>query len=140
MARGGVYLLLILASLTLSVPAFGGQQPEDSKLFMAGLNLYQKRDYASSAAKLNELITQYPDSPLRDLTLFWLSRSYYRSGNQQEAARCFSQLVKEYPDTTLKGLVEDEFRGVVARYERGEKLPTKAGAVDKQVASLPQDQ
>lgn len=138
-AQRGVFLLLILATLTLSVAAFGGEQPEDSKLFLTGFDLYQKKDYARSTATLNELIKKYPDSPLRDMTLFWLSRSYYRSGNQREAARYFSQLVKEYPDSTLKGLVEDEFHGLVARYERGEKLPTKTSAADRQVASLPHD-
>ncbi len=126
--RSGVTLLLLVASLSLSVPAFGEGQPVDSRLFLTGFDLYQKKEYDGATAQLKELLASYPDSPLRDMAIFWLSRTYYRSGNQQEAARLYSQLVREYPDTPLKGMVDDEFRTLVGRYERGEKLPTRAGS------------
>lgn len=125
--RHGAALLLLAATLAVTVPAFAGdQQPADSKLFLTGFNLYQKRDYAGATAQFNELLKGFSDSPLRDMTLFWLSRTYYRCGNQHEAARLYSQLIKEYPDTPLKGMVDDVFLTLVSRYQRGDKLPTRA--------------
>ena len=113
--------LVIISSLVVP-PAFC-QETEDSQVFIAGFNSYQQKDYASSIEKMSEVLQKYPDTPLRDMALFWLSRSYFKVGNQQEAARYLSQFSKEYPDNPLKSTVEDELLSLVARYEKGEKLP-----------------
>lgn len=114
-------VLVIISSLVVP-PAFC-QETEDSQVFIAGFNAYQKKDYATSIEKMNEVLQKYPDTPLRDMALFWLSRSYYKAGNQQEAARYLSQFSKEYPDNPLKSTVEDELLALTERYEKGEKLP-----------------
>ncbi|HXE95863.1 MAG TPA: tetratricopeptide repeat protein [Dongiaceae bacterium] len=114
--------LVIISSLVVT-PAFC-QETGDSQVFIAGFNAYQQKDYASSIEKMNEVLKKYPDTPLRDMALFWLSRSYYKAGNQQEAARYLSQFTKEYPDNPLKSTVEDELLSLMARYEKGEILPT----------------
>lgn len=115
-------VVMVIISSLIVPPAFC-QETEDSQVFITGFNAYQQKDYASSIEKMNEVLQKYPDSPLRDMALFWLSRSYYKTGNQQEAARYLSQFTKEYPDNPLKSTVEDELLTLVARYERGEKLP-----------------
>jgi hypothetical protein len=114
-------VLVIISSLVIP-PAFC-QETEDSQVFIAGFNAYQQKDYASSIEKMNEVLQKYPDTPLRDMALFWLSRSYFKTGNQQEAARYLSQFSKEYPDNPLKSTVEEEHLSLMARYEKGEKLP-----------------
>lgn len=114
-------VLVIISSLVIP-PAFC-QETEDSQVFIAGFNAYQQKDYAFSIEKMNEVLQKYPDTPLRDMALFWLSRSYFKTGNQQEAARYLSQFSKEYPDNPLKSTVEDEHLSLMARYEKGEKLP-----------------
>ncbi len=116
-------VILVIISSLLAPPAYC-QETEDSQVFIAGFNAYQQKDYATSIEKLNEVLKKYPDTPLKDMTLFWLSRSYYKVGNQQEAARYLSQLSKEYPDSPLKNTVEDELLSLMARYDKGEKLPT----------------
>jgi TolA-binding protein len=113
-----------MASLAVGAPAFGEQQNDDTSMFLAGFKLYQQKDYVGSLAALKAVVEKYPETQLRDLALYWLSRSYYRNGNLQEAARSFSQFAKEFPKSPLKGLVDSEMANLVARYERGEKLPT----------------
>src|SRR5208337_649216 len=73
---------------------------------------------------MNEVLQKYPDSPLRDMAIFWLARSFYKNGDQRNAARYMSQFTKEYPDNPLRATVEDELLALVARYDKGETLPT----------------
>ncbi len=125
-------LVVFVIISSLAIPPAMSQESEDSQVFIAGFNAYQQKDYASSIAKMNEVLQKYPDTPLRDMALFWLSRAYYKSGNQNEAARFLSQFSKEYPDNPLKGTVEEELLSLTARYEKGEKLPS-----GQQVAKQP---
>jgi len=114
--------LVIISSLAAS-PAYS-QETEDSQVFIAGFNAYQRKDYASSIEKMSEVLQKHPDTPLRDMALFWLSRSYYKAGNQREAARYLSQFSKEYPDNPLRNTAESDLLSLTARYESGEELPT----------------
>ena len=123
---------LVIISALVTPPAFC-QDTEDSQIFIAGFNAYQQKDYDSSIEKMNEVLQKHPDTPLRDVALFWLSRSYFKAGNQQEAARYLSQFSKEYPDNPLKSTVEEELLTLLARYEKGEKLPTGSNSVNKSV-------
>ena len=117
-----LFIAVVIIS-TLLVPAGFCQETEDSQIFIAGFNAYQQKDYPSAIAKLNEVLAKYPDTSLRDMALFWLARSYFRNGNQLDAARVMSQVSKEYPDNPLKATVEEDLLNLVARYEKGEKLP-----------------
>ena len=117
-----LFIAVVIIS-TLLVPAGFCQETEDSQIFIAGFNAYQQKDYPSAIAKLNEVLAKYPDTSLRDMALFWLARSYFRNGNQLDAARVMSQFSKEYPDNPLKATVEEDLLNLVARYEKGEKLP-----------------
>lgn len=123
---GNTLLRLMVALVIISAlvtPSAFCQDTEDSQIFIAGFNAYQQKDYESSIEKMNEVLQKHPDTPLRDMALFWLSRSYFKVGNQQEAARRLSQFSKEYPDNPLKSTVEEELLSLLARYEKGEKLP-----------------
>lgn len=135
-------LLRILAALviisSLIVPPAFCQETEDSRLFIAGFNAYQQKNYASAIEKMNEVLQKHPDTPLRDMALFWLARAYYKAGNHQEAARYLSQFSKEYPDNSLKNTVEDELLALAARYEKGEKLPVGPPAVKLSDSQPPQ--
>lgn len=122
-----VSLLMVASALFFAVPSFSAEQPDDSQSFVDGFEAYKRKDFDTSLEKLKEVLEKYPDSPLRDVVLFWLSRSYYKTGNQMEAARYMSLFGREYPDSPLLALVEDDFFRLVARYEKGESLPTLAG-------------
>jgi uncharacterized protein DUF11/outer membrane lipoprotein YfiO len=129
------FVVLVIISSVLNLPAYC-QESEDSQVFISGFNAYQQKDYATTIAKMHEVLQKYPDSPLRDMVLFWLARSYFKNGNQMEAARYMSQFSKEYPDNPLKGTVDEELLALTARYDKGEKLPTgslPATAKDRQL-------
>lgn len=127
-------LIVLVIISSLSAPAAFCQETEDSQIFIAGFNAYQRQDYTASIEKMNEVLQKHPDTPLRDMALFWLSRSYYKAGNLQEAARCLSQFSREFPDNPLKSTAEDELLALAARYDKGEQLPT--GPVDTGQARL----
>ena len=123
---------LVIISALVTPPAFC-QDTEDSQIFIAGFNAYQQKNYDSAIEKMNDVLQKHPDTPLRDVALFWLSRSYFKAGNQQEAARYLSQFSKEYPDNPLISTIEEELLAQLARYEKGEKLPTGSTPVNKSV-------
>ena len=118
-------LFLVVAIISsLIVPPGFCQETEDSQIFMSGFNAYQQKNYTTATKKMNEVLQKYPDSPLRDMAIFWLARSYFKNGDQRDAARYMSQFAKEYPDNPLRATVEDELLALVARYDKGETLPT----------------
>ncbi len=124
-------LLGILILLTLfSNPAYS-LDSEDSQIFIAGFNSYQKRDYQSAVDKMSALLKKYPDTPLRDMAIFWLARANYKAGHQQEAARYMAQFVKEYPDSPLKATVEDELVALAAKYAKGESVAEEKPSAEK---------
>lgn len=115
---------LIIASL-LTSPAFAVTS-EDSQIFIAGFNAYQKKDYQAAIDRMKTVLDKYPDTPLRDMAIFWLARASFKAGYERDAARYMSQFFKEYPDSPLKGTVEDDLLGLVTRYDKGEQLPAMA--------------
>lgn len=115
---------LIITSL-LSTPVYAVNS-EDSQVFIAGFNAYQKKDYQTAIERMKTVLEKYPDTPLRDMAIFWLARANFKAGFERDAARYMSQFMKEYPDSPLKGTVEDELLGLVARFDKGEQLPVVA--------------
>lgn len=97
--------------------------PEDYQAFMQGFTAYQQKEFNLSSQRLNAVLEQYPDTPLRDVTLFWLACANFKSGRQNLAVRYLSQLSREYPDTPLRGLAEEELNRLAIRYDLGEKAP-----------------
>ena len=109
--------------IVLCAPRGFCQDTEDSQIFITGFNAYQQRDFATTIAKMDEVLKKHPDTTLRDMALFWLARAHFKSGHSREAARVMSQFTKEYPDSPLKNTVEDDLLTLAARYDRGESLP-----------------
>ena len=127
---------VIIVSL-LSNPAYAVNS-EDSQIFIAGFNAYQKKDYQTAVERMKAVLDTYPDTPLRDMAIFWLARANFKAGNDRDAARYMSQFIKEYPDSPLKGTVEDELLNLASRFDRGEQIPLKAEReVAAKVATAP---
>lgn len=115
--------LLVLVSVLLMAPAVSSRaESPDSQLFIEGFNAYQKSEYSAAVDRMNQVLSRYPDTPLRDMALFWISRAHYHQGNNREAARYFSQFMKEYPDSPLMGTVEEELPILAQKFSRGEKI------------------
>lgn len=131
-------LVRLLAALVLCLSLFAApalsQDTEDSRIFVAGFNAYQQQDYATTIARMDELLAKHPDTTLRDMALFWLARAHYNSGHRQDAARVMARFVKEYPDSPLKGTVEEELLTLAAGY-RGETIPPAAPEEQRKAAT-----
>lgn len=115
-------LLLVTLLCAASVSA---QDTEDSRMFLAGFNAFQQKEYPAAIARFDEVLKKYPDTPLRDMTLFWLARAHYNTGNRQDAARYMAQFTREYPDNPLKNTVEDDLLSLAAQYQKAQ------GSVDQ---------
>jgi uncharacterized membrane protein len=127
-------LLAMVVILTLLPNPAYPLDSEDSQIFIAGFNSYQKRDFQSAIEKMSTLLKKYPDTPLRDMAIFWLARASFMAGSRQEAAKYMAQFFKEYPDSPLKATVEDELASLAAKYAAGEPLPGGEKGVTEKLA------
>jgi Outer membrane lipoprotein len=128
-----VFTVALLAGLV--VGSHAADSP-DAQLFASGINDYQKGKYDAVITTMTEILSKYPQTPLRDMTLYWLARANFKVGNQYEAANHLSQFKKEYPDNPLAEKVEEEFAALVTRLEQGERLGGGTMPATK-TASLP---
>jgi uncharacterized membrane protein len=114
------FLTCLLLATLLSVVPVVAQDTEDSQLFLSGFNAYQQKDYPAAITRLGDVLQNYPDTSLRDMTLFWLARSHYKAGHRQDAARYMAQFTREYPDNPLKNTVEEDLLALAAQYEKNQ--------------------
>jgi hypothetical protein len=129
----GLLFVLLLA------PAAFSLDTQDSQVFIAGFNAYQKKEYPAAIDKMSQVLQKYPDTPLRDMALFWLARANFKAGNQKEAARTMAQFFKEYPESPLKGTVEEELATLVGKYQRGERIEDRQPAAAQVAAKAESD-
>lgn len=116
-------LLAGLLVLFLWAPPSPAAELDDSGLYVEAFNAFQKRDYLLTIDKVNQLTQFFPESPLRDITLLLLARAGLKSGDNALAAKTINQFTSEFSDSPLKTSVEDELLTLVARHNKGEKLP-----------------
>jgi uncharacterized membrane protein len=130
----GVFLIvLFVASPAYSVDT------QDAQIFITGFNAYMKKDYQTAINNLSEVLTKYPETPLRDMTLFWLSNSHYKVGNLQESGKYMAQFFKEYPNSSLKETVDENIVSLAGKYQRGEPIanqPQVTAAAPPHVAAV----
>lgn len=129
-----LFIALLLCA-SLCAPSAFCQDTEDSQIFIAGFNAYQRQDFTTTITRMEEVLKKYPDTTLRDMALFWLARAHYKSGHRQDAARVMSQFSREYPNSPLKGTAEEELLALTAAYDRGQQLPATESVDRKPVAA-----
>lgn len=122
--RRSLPLLLCTVLLTLLMIRPALAEVDDSSLFMEAFNAFQHKDYLFSADKLNQLNHDFPDSPLRDVSLLMLARSYQRAGENEAAAHAINLFSTEFGTSTLAGSVDEELLTLGKRQKAGEKLGT----------------
>ena len=98
---------LLLFAVLIPAPAFA-LDSEDSKVFIAGFNAYQRKDYAAAIEGMTAVLKNYPETTLKDMALFWLARAHYKAGHPQQAGKHMAQFLREYPQSPLKGTAEEE--------------------------------
>ncbi len=115
-----LFLCGTLLSLTVARPALA--ELDDSSLFMEAFTAFQHKDYLLSIEKLGQLNQQFPDSPLRDVSLLMQARSEQRAGDNEAAGRAVNQFLTEFGSSTLAQSVEDELLTLGKRQKAGERL------------------
>lgn len=112
-SRSLALLLCVISFATL--PAFGqdisdsGITEAEQAAFTRGQSLYNHGLYGEAIVTLNDFLTHYPSSTIKDLGLLWLGRSYLAQGDIANAEKVGLRL-KDIPDTPLASLYEDELR------------------------------
>ncbi len=81
------------------------QKGGDRFQFQLGLYRIGKKEYQKSAEAFLDLLTRFPDSPLRVEALYGLAESHYRSGNWAEAEKAFQILLRERPAGKVQATV-----------------------------------
>lgn len=136
-ASGIIFIIMLLTLLTFGLQAqtWAEVEPEtassvheaDNKMFLEAFDAYQRTNYETAIGKFNKLLSEYPDTALRDLVYFWVAQAYLRTGNISEARRYLVKLSKESPDFPLKGQLSDEQQKLLA-VNGSEKPPTQITA------------
>jgi hypothetical protein len=135
-------LLLLGFSFALQ-PAFGQAIPDsgiteaEQVSFTRGQSLYNHGLYGEAIATLNEFLTKYPSSSIKDLGLLWLGRSYLAQGDIANAEKVGLRL-KDIPDTPLASLYEDELRVGRQSFAKAAspKHSSKVEVVHKEIPSI----
>ena len=130
----------LLLCVVIAVPDGLCQDTEDSQIFIAGFNAYRDHDFATTIARMDEVLKKYPETTLRDMALFWLSRAHYKSGHRRDAARVMSQFTREYPNSPLKGTAEEELIALAAANGQGEQLSAPEPTTGQPLAGKPQSE
>jgi len=115
--RGVALMLALFFGLACqSISAQVNQQSSDlvvteaeQTMFTKGQTLYNQGLYGEAIIILNDFLTVYPSSTIKDLSLLWLGRSYLGQGDIANAEKIELRL-KDIPDTALVSLYEDELR------------------------------
>lgn len=110
-------------------------ESQDTQLFIAGFNAYQKKEYRTAAEKMSQVLATYPDTQLRDMAIFWLGRASYKAGDKDAGARHMAQFFREYPENPLKGTVEEELAALATAYAKSDKAAEEARKADAQISA-----
>lgn len=117
--------ILLTGLLTWSALAQEKQAKKDTALFYQGQELLEQKKPESAIEKFQELLANYPQSNIRDLTYYWLGKSYLDLKKLPEAKEALASLKKEFPTSPLVKRLEGALKTV-------EKTPTApAPAVPK---------
>jgi uncharacterized repeat protein (TIGR01451 family) len=86
-------------------------QPSEAEqsMFRQGQTLYNRGRYEQAAIVFNNLLRNYPNSSIADLTLLWIGRSYLQLGNLAEAERT-AQRLRAYGDSPFVEVFDGELR------------------------------
>ena len=125
------------AKATIQPPANQTQDPAaptaaEQELFTRGQKLYLQGNYTQAAEALVNLLKNYPNSIITDLTLLWLGRSYYQLGKFTEAQQV-SKRLRAIKDTPFADIYDSELASA-----RREAASRQMSAATGETPALPQ--
>ncbi len=111
--------ILWIGLLTWTVLAQERQENRDTVLFYEGQDLLDEKKPDAAIEKFQELLVNYPQSNIRDLSYYWLGKSYLDLNKFQEAKETLASLKKEFP---MSPLVK-RLRGALKTAEKNPTAP-----------------
>ena len=104
-----IAVVLGLSSAGMFIPHVAyPSESADVQMYKGGFESFQKGEYGGATSRLQLLLQQFPDTPLRDVATFWLARSSFNAGDHETAARYMSLFCRDYPDNPLWETAEKE--------------------------------
>jgi uncharacterized repeat protein (TIGR01451 family) len=109
---------------------------EDSVLFFEGHDWMEKKRPEKAIPLFEEVLSQFPQSKIRDLAHFWLGRAHLEINQIDKSKASLSQIQKEFPGSPLipklEKLILSKEAGAVDKKKREEKVaktlpPNNAG-------------
>ena len=131
-------LLGWLVLVVVAAPAVRAQQPPatapERELFTQGQKYYARGNYDNAVNSFRQLLTDYPQTPIRDLALLWMGRSYLKAGRMAEA-EVVGEALRGIPDTPFADIYATELR--LAREQPGETVRPAPSAEASPVTAMP---
>jgi len=78
-----------------------GTQWADKAQYQIGETFFQSKEYPLASEALENLLSQYPESGLREEALYLLACSDFQQGRYDTAEMKFQNLLKDFPETPL---------------------------------------
>jgi uncharacterized repeat protein (TIGR01451 family) len=133
--RSSLFIFLSLFLLYSTFPAFAAGK-DDSALFFEGHSWMEKKKPEKAIPLFEEVLSQFPQSKIRDLTHFWLGRAYLETHRVEKSKSALSQIQKEFPGSPLipklEKLIVSKEAGVGEKKKREEKAAKSAPPSNKE--------
>ena len=121
----------------------GGESAGDYSLYQKAMMLGLQRDYKSKINMLDQMLRQFPKSPLCPTALLQKAESYVNLGNNKSAIDTYKVLMSQYPNSpdTRKGMLQlaiternagnmddaiEAYKTVITRYPTSEEAAVAA--------------
>lgn len=121
----------------------GGESAGDYSLYQKAMMLGLQRDYKSKINMLDQMLRQFPKSPLCPTALLQKAESYVNLGNNKSAIDTYKVLMSQYPNSpdTRKGILQlaiternagnmadaiNAYKTVITRYPTSEEAAVAA--------------
>lgn len=134
-----LFFLILISSISLSPLSASAAGKDDSALFFEGHGWMEKKKPEKAIPLFEELLGQFPQSKIRDLTHFWLGRAYLETHQVEKSKGTLSQIQKEFPGSPLipklEKLIVSKEAGVGEKKKREEKVAKSAPPSNKEEAA-----
>lgn len=79
--------------------------------FYVGRFYYKGKNYKAALVRFRDILKNYPDSGLADMTLYYIGESYRRLGEKKLADEAYSSILDNFPASPYAGDARDRLRG-----------------------------
>jgi HEAT repeat protein len=104
-----------------------------ARIFREGRELIADEQWEKAAAKFNEVITRYSDSPNIDAALYWLALALKKQGKFQQSDQALAQLIERFPDSAWARDARAMRIEIAPRLGKGDLIAEGATAAEDEI-------